>query len=206
MTNKERALLVGPADLWDMKREFQINFLKEVGMKPEHSLFDMGCGVLRGGIPIIEYLDAGNYTGFEVRDYVLEEGKAELQEAGLEHKNPFLLCEDTISDLVIVAQFDYIWAFSVLIHMTDEIVLECLQFAQKHLKDDGEFFANVSIGQPKVNEWMEFPVLRRSIGDYEKLASRAGLTVSSIGTLGELGHVSDRPAQDAHHMLVFTKG
>lgn len=206
MDNKERALLVGPADLWDMKREFQINFLKEVGMKPEHKLFDMGCGVLRGGIPIIEYLDAENYTGFEVRDYVLAEGQAELEEAGLLDKKPFLVCENTISDLVMVTKFDYIWAFSVLIHMTDEIVLECLNFASTHLEDDGEFFANVSIGQPKVNTWMEFPVLRRSMNDYTKLASQAGLAVTSIGTLGELGHNSDRPAQDAHHMLVFTKG
>ena len=75
MNKTERAQLVGPADLWDMKRVFQINYLKTCGMKPEHKIFDMGCGVLRGGIPIIEYLDQGNYTGFDVRDYVLEEGK-----------------------------------------------------------------------------------------------------------------------------------
>jgi hypothetical protein len=197
--------MVGPADLWDMKRNFQISFLKEMGMKPEHNMMDMGCGVLRGGIPIIDYLNEGNYYGFEVRDYVLQEGIEELKEACLEHKNPHLLSEDTISNLDIDTLFDFMWAFSVLIHMTDEIVVECLEFAASHLKDGGVFYANVSIGEPKVNEWLEFPVLRRSMQDYKELADKAGLRVESIGQLKDLGHNTGRPAQDAHPMLKFTK-
>jgi len=203
--NTKRALMVGPSNLWNMKRDFQIKFLKEMGMKPNHSLMDMGCGVLRGGIPIIDYLDAGKYYGFEVRNYVLEEGKEELRESGLEYKNPHLWSESSINVLKTDIQFDFMWAFSVLIHMTDEIVSECLTFAGYHLNDNGKFYANVSIGEHKENEWLEFPVIRRSLNDYSKLAEKSDLVVTSIGQLENLGHNSGKPAQDAHHMLKFEK-
>ena len=74
MQSKEerRHALVGPAHLWEMKRDFQIQFLKAMGMKPEHYLFDIGCGTLRGGIPLISYLHSGHYFGAEVRAEALE--------------------------------------------------------------------------------------------------------------------------------------
>jgi len=51
---EQRHGLVGPARLWKMKRDFQIGFLKNFGLKPDNVLLDLGCGTLRGGIPIIE--------------------------------------------------------------------------------------------------------------------------------------------------------
>ena len=75
--------MVGPADLWEMKRRFQIEFLKGVGLQPHHHLLDLGCGTMRGGIPLIQYLDVGHYTGVDVRPAVLEEGCREIEENGL---------------------------------------------------------------------------------------------------------------------------
>ena len=49
--------LVGRPELWQQKRDFQIAFLREHGLLPAHVLVDLGCGTLRGGIPIIAYLD-----------------------------------------------------------------------------------------------------------------------------------------------------
>jgi hypothetical protein len=60
--------LVGPAGVWQESRDFQIQFLTARGLKPEHSLLDLGCGVLRGGIPLIRYLDPGRFVGLDVRE------------------------------------------------------------------------------------------------------------------------------------------
>ena len=57
MKNEKRASLVGPPKLWQSKRDCQIKFLLEHGLKQDHYLLDLGCGVLRGGIPIINYLE-----------------------------------------------------------------------------------------------------------------------------------------------------
>ena len=75
-----RHSLVGRPELWQLKRDFQISFLREHGLEPGHFLLDIGCGTLRGGIPIIEYLDAGSYVGIDVRSEAIEEARRELRE------------------------------------------------------------------------------------------------------------------------------
>ena len=79
---------VGSPRLWKMKREFQFDFLKRMGLERTQVLLDLGCGTLRGGIPLIEFLERGHYIGVDVRADVLDEARAELREAGLEHKSP----------------------------------------------------------------------------------------------------------------------
>src|SRR6185312_14764944 len=102
LTEKQRRhLLVGPATLWKMKRDFQIDFMKRMGLRPENSLLDIGCGTLRGGVAFIDYLDAGHYCGIDVRENALAEGRKELAEHGLEGKRPELLLVPDMSKLVL---------------------------------------------------------------------------------------------------------
>ncbi|MGC2692617.1 MAG: class I SAM-dependent methyltransferase, partial [Desulfobaccales bacterium] len=100
--------------------------MKDHGLKPEHYLMDIGCGTLRGGIPLIDYLKEGHYFGIETRKEVLDEGRMELKEAGLNWKSPTLLTTEQFTKGGILQKFDFIWAFSVLIHMTDEILNDTL--------------------------------------------------------------------------------
>jgi cyclopropane fatty-acyl-phospholipid synthase-like methyltransferase len=99
--------LVGTADLWEAKRRFQMNFLQEVGLKPNHKLLDFGCGTLRGGLPLIEYLEPGNYYGLDVRLETLKEACNELEEYGLEQKMPTLLHCHNLSSLTFIGGFDF---------------------------------------------------------------------------------------------------
>ncbi|HTR18374.1 MAG TPA: hypothetical protein VMH91_00090, partial [Candidatus Paceibacterota bacterium] len=45
---------------------FQLERLIAHGIKPQHTLLDIGCGYLRGGQYIIDYLEEGNYTGTDI--------------------------------------------------------------------------------------------------------------------------------------------
>ena len=153
---ERRQSMVGPSHLWEMKRDFQIRFLKSVGMTPDHYVLDLGCGVLRGGLPIIEYLDEGHYWGIEVRRSVLDEGLRSLQEAGLQSKVPTLLVIDNLSSATFEREFDLIWAFSVLIHMEDKILDFCLSFVSRHLKRNGRMYANVNLGVENDGRWNNF--------------------------------------------------
>ena len=186
-----------------MKRAFQIDFLKSVGLQPAHYLLDVGCGTLRGGIPLIDYLERGHYYGLEVRAEVLDEGRRELEEAGLAHKAPVLIHAEHLSAVTIDQRFDIVWGFSVLIHMTDEIADACLALVARQLAPDGSFFANVNIGERTEGRWQGFPVVWRPPGFYEQLAERNGLHVSALGTLGELGHISGKQTADLQPMLRF---
>jgi SAM-dependent methyltransferase len=193
--------LVGTPELWKMKRDFQINFLKSIGLLPTHYLCDIGCGTLRGGIPLIDYLEKGHYCGIEFRDSVLEEGRKELREKNLDNKEPVLLVSKDLSALGLNSKFDFMWAFSVMIHLTDEIAEKCFAMVSKHLKPDGVYYANVNIGERAEGNWEGFPVVWRSLEFYQNLAAKYALKVEDIGDLRSFGHVTGVGSQDDQRML-----
>lgn len=197
---------VGSPHLWRMKRQFQIDFLRGQGLAPGHRLIDIGCGTLRGGIPLIEYLEPGHYTGIEVRPEVLEEGRRELHDAGLEAKQPTLVCSDDLSGLALEPA-DFVWAFSVLIHMPDDVLRSAVGFAARHLKPDGVFLANANVGEEGVpGRWQGFPVVRHPRHWYEDVAASHGLRVQDLGSLADFGHADEgRLPLEQRRFLRFTK-
>jgi cyclopropane fatty-acyl-phospholipid synthase-like methyltransferase len=74
----ERHSLVGPGKLWEMKRAFQIHFLQSVGLTSDQYLLDLGCGTLRGGIPIIKYLERVTITALKLVSTSFEKGNKNL--------------------------------------------------------------------------------------------------------------------------------
>ncbi len=201
----KRHSLVGSPKLWKQKREFQIGFLKEQGLSPEHYILDLGCGTLRGGMPIIEYLETGHYFGIDVRPEVLVEARKELADAGMDGKEPTLVTQEQ-SDSIPGERFDFIWAFSVLIHMDDSALARAMGLVQRCIARDGVFLANVNLGVGEELEWQGFPVVRRPYEFYRDSAAKVGLSVEDLGALKDLGHHSGMPSQDAQHMLRFTRG
>lgn len=185
---QRRHSLVGPAALWKVKRDFQIGFLKEVGLQPQHHLLDIGCGTLRGGLPLIEYLEKGHYYGIEARPEVLEEGRSELKSANLEGKEPTLIATADLLSVNLPVKFDYIWAFAVLIHMSDEILDSCCRLVSNQLAEGGYFYANVNISDRADKSWQGFPVVYRSEEFYKGVAERHGLEFIDLGSLKDLGH------------------
>jgi len=181
-----------------------MSFLRSQGLQPEHRLLDIGCGTLRGGIPIIDYLDRGHYWGIEVRPSVLAEGLKELCEAGLEAKSPTLIVGD-VGAIEIPVRLDFVWAFSVLMHMTDEIVERTLAFAARQIRSGGAFYANVGTDTQRADgHWQGFPVAARPLAFYQAICERHGLVMQDLGELAALGHQSGSASQDAQRMLRIT--
>jgi len=200
--SKHRYELVGPSELWQMKREFQFKFLINHGLLPKHYLLDIGCGTLRGGIPLIDYLEKSHYFGIESRNKVLLEARKELKEAALEAKEPHLMYVPSISNFKCSQKFEFIWAFSVLIHMNDYILQETLNFISEHLSDNGVFYTNVNIGNSTIEgEWQEFPVVWRTFNFYESMCENSNLKVTNLGAIKNFGHISNIESQDSQQML-----
>jgi SAM-dependent methyltransferase len=203
-----RHALVGPPDLWQMKRRFQIEFLRSAGLEPRHRLLDLGCGTLRGGIPLIEYLAPGHYAGVEVRRDVLDEGRRELLESGLGERSPQLVHCPRIAELDLGRRFDVAWAFAVLIHMDDTVLDDAIAAIARHLDDGGVFYATANVGSEPAGEWQGFPVVHREAAFYADVFGRHGLVVADIGPLTSFGHQHPRlpaEAQARQRMLKATR-
>jgi cyclopropane fatty-acyl-phospholipid synthase-like methyltransferase len=202
-----RHALVGPAQHWRAMRKFQITFLRQQGLKPSDTFLDLGCGTLRGGIPVIEFLDADRYVGLDVREEALAEARAELERYKLTDKHPDLLDSSDFGTLHTDKRFDKAWAFAVLIHMPDEVVTRAFQWVGAHVKPEGVYFADVRLGDRHDAERQEgFPVLvTRPLEFYAELGAAAGFgKVDDLGTIWSLGHRTGMPG-DKRHMLRFTR-
>jgi SAM-dependent methyltransferase len=95
-----------------------------------------------------------------------------------------------LAPLTLDRQFDYIWAFSVLIHLEDEIFYQLINFVARQLRPDGVFYANVDTVNLPDGVWQEFPGVRRPLSFYEQACVRNGLRMVDIGSLADFGHHS----------------
>ena len=106
-----------------------------------------------------------------------------------------------ISLLDLGRHFDFVWAFSVLFHMSDEILQQTLGFVARHLSSDGVFLANIHVGDRPPGAWQGFPVVWRTLEHYESACAANGLGVADLGPLEALGHHSGIAEQDSQRML-----
>jgi len=195
--------LVGEQHIWRKSRDFQERFVLAQGLRPEHRLIDLGCGTLRGGLPLIRHLEPGHYTGVEVRPEALEAGRKELREAGLEAKAPNLIQSGDL-DTLELGPADFIWSFAVLIHMPDPVLESCFRFVQRHLTDAGVFLATVNVGEEgQAGGWAGFPVMRHAASFYDALAARHGLRGEDLGSLVELGNEGDVGKLPPHERRMY---
>ena len=165
-------------------RRFQIDFLKSQGLKPQNTLLEIGCGPMTAGLPLIEYLEPDNYVGVDVRPEVLHLSWQQIGKAGLSAKNPRLITSSTfgdesLGDLV----FDYILTFSVLFHLSDEILDRWFAMVAKR---GGVAYANVNTTMDS-STWLQFPFLKRTVDTYQNMAAKHGLKTENLGTMEALG-------------------
>lgn len=152
--NGEHRKLIG--GMWDEIGELQLSVLKAHGLESHHTLLDIGCGSLRGGIRFIDYLNPENYFGLDISQSLLDAGyEVELRNAGLQHKLPRenLVCDADFDfrRFPFGQTFDFALALSVFTHLPLNHFHLCLERLRPSIKDDGRFFATyfeLSPGSP----------------------------------------------------------
>lgn len=178
---------VGPEDLFEEMREWQFNYVIDQGLKRDDHFLDLGCGVLRGGIPVIDYLDEGRYFGMDISIDAIEVGRNEIARHELRHKNPVLVNNSDLEFEDVAwkgVRFDFIWAQSVITHLPGFKVEELLSNVNSVLDDDGVFHATIwesddndtEMGLHRYDYWYR-------LGYLNELASENGLTVSRVNVI-----------------------
>ena len=173
---------VGPEESFETMREWQHNFLIQKGLKPSDNLLDIGCGVLRGGIKFIDYLNSGNYYGIDISKDVLEIGQQQIEERNLEDKKPTLIQnkdlkfkEEELNNVV----FDFVWAQSVLTHLPPNKVEECFENIGRLLNEGGIFYATVWLSEEMKRD-VKGTDFHYSLDFLHNTAKEQGLTLKHV--------------------------
>lgn len=199
LTNTEKSHACRP-DAFEELGRFQLDMLCTLGLDPDDQFLDFGCGPLCGGACLIDYLEDGCYHGIDCREIAIEIALRHLRLNGQE-ADIRLVGDIETTDLG--QRFDFIWAFTVLIHITDP--RPCFGFVRRHLADGGRFVCNVIPGadvKPRV--WHGFPLVKRSPESYVRIGSENGLKATTLGTSEQIGHVMPVPSARDQVFIEFS--
>jgi ubiquinone/menaquinone biosynthesis C-methylase UbiE len=125
--------------LYDVKRgEYHAEYLKRHGLQPTHRILDFGCGYGRTAIPLLRYLEPGNYVGVELSAARARLAREFVEIEKLEDRRPkFIVSDDTHLRYLNDKSIDAFWAQSVFTHMPEDDSAEVLKALHRVLKPDG---------------------------------------------------------------------
>jgi hypothetical protein len=170
----------------------QFDILVSYGLKPHHTLLDVGCGWLRGGINYIEYLDVGHYCGFDKEQNQLNRGEILLKGKDLIYKKPTIKFIGGTRDIWGLfgrrKKFDYMMAYSVFTHIDPYMAERLFIHVIPYLKTGGRFFATfhkrkvdeVWIGKKHMSRADEYSVVKYPFSFFKDLAHKNGMFVKEL--------------------------
>jgi len=126
--------LGGDPDFFEYLGRLQLIVLIRNGLNPDSILLDVGCGCLRAGYWIIQFLNHNCYYGIEPNNKMLQAGIEKILEPYmLSEKKPSFDNKDTYDFSVFGKQFDFVFARSIWSHAP-----------KKHIETMLDSFVNAS--------------------------------------------------------------
>jgi SAM-dependent methyltransferase len=184
--------LVGPSNSWQELLQYQFNLLTGVGIKPEHSLLDIGCGALTTGLRLIPYLNPGCYVGVDLRPQPLIEAYRLIAKHSLVDKNPALIKSANFGQEEIgPRQFDFIWMSQLSYHLDDGLMSKLFGEAQARLYPHGRLLFDIMDPErnlPAGIKWSGFKFHIRPLDYYADLGRCFGFTMRTHGQIVTFGY------------------
>ena len=180
--NEHRAY-VGPPEYYDIIGGLQLVVLMNVGLREHHKVLDVGCGSLRGGRFIMQYLLPGNYYGIEPNKWLVEAAiDNEIGQDMIDLKRPHFSANKHMELDEWGVQFDYIMAQSIITHAPLAMVRQLMQAVYQVLSPEGTFIATVFEGDEdnQLTEWSYPAGVKWTSETIIELAIAAGLSVATL--------------------------
>jgi len=180
--------MVGPLGFWDDLQRYQLNALCVAGLEQNHSLLDIGCGPLQGGVAYIRYLDANRYIGIDIDPKRIAAAYSQIARHGLGAKNPRILLSGSFGDEVLQSEkFDYMWASQIVYYFDDIMMGRLLQFIDKRLKPGGKFLGDIFSPDHYEFKYPEHPgkYIRHTPESIQLLAKQYGLQARCLGPIAD---------------------
>lgn len=185
----------------DVEKEYQLDYLKSHGVKPNMTFLDYGCGPLSAGRYFIDYLESEKYIGVDISERVLEIGKKRIKKFGLIEKKPQLFHLPWGSFEPLEGKiFDIIWCNGVFSHTSPEDIKFVVKNFSKMMDSNSIFY--VTFGLTKGNTFQRnFRSWRYNLEFFEKISKEYGLNVEFLADWAS----STRSLKTETDMLKFVK-
>jgi hypothetical protein len=147
--NRKRLTEVGHrgivGGLWDVIGPLQRDFLIGQGLRRDHRLLDIGCGALRGGVPLATWLDPNRYYGIDISASLIEAGyDAEVAGTPLAERLPRAHLHVTDDfEAPFGETFDMGLAVSLFTHLPADWISRALGRLTPHFAGGAPVFATV---------------------------------------------------------------
>lgn len=150
---------------WERDGLNQLNILIRNGLQPDMKLLEIGCGFLRGGSHIINYLDDYNYYGLDVNRRMLFIGlNNELRRKNLQHKvreENFVLT-DWFDMSSFDVKFDYGFANSVFTGLPLNHLIYFLTVSQNHFKKNSKLIMSFLIHEGDIRDKISYNIAEKT--------------------------------------------
>ena len=183
--------MVGPLGFWNKLQAYHLELLSRNGLKPHHTLLDIGCGPLQGGIGFIRHLEPGGYCGVDIDPVRMDAAHEQVGRHKLSHKKPRLIVSGTFGDPELNGhQFDFMWASQILYYFGDEMMHRLLSMIRSRLRNGGQFLGDTFAPDHYEFRHPEHPgkYVRHTIESLTAQAERHGLQVRCLGVIGDFGY------------------
>lgn len=147
----------GPKDFDAVSQWHFSNICKWIGIRPDHTVLEIGCGIGRDAIPLSEYLADGRYIGVDIIQRSIEWCSANISsrhpnfsflhfDVKDQLHNPSGIINTTDIQIPLEDQsIDRIFLFSVFTHMMQLGIEHYLRQFRRLLKPDGLVYATTFI-------------------------------------------------------------
>jgi hypothetical protein len=138
-----RTFLGGSPEEFEAMGRLQLITALRCGLYPDSKVVDIGCGCLRGGYWLINFLQPEKYFGIEPNVEMLAIGKNDiLGPKLLEEKRPRFLSNDRFDLAGFGEVFDFFIACSIWIHASKQQIRDMLDSFDSWGADDAVFLAD----------------------------------------------------------------
>jgi SAM-dependent methyltransferase len=125
---------------WLRQGQMQFDYLLAHGLEPGMRVLEIGCGNLRAGRLLVDYLEAGNYYGIDISPAILLAALDTVTAYDLQTKLPRLTFVQNLKlDFLPHDAFDVVHAHSVFSHSPIEVINECLRHVGRIMTPTGFF-------------------------------------------------------------------
>lgn len=173
--------LAGPPEDFDFVAAMGFNLLTSLGMRAEHRLLDIGCGQLRIGRLLIQYLDRGNYVGVDPNSGSIDIGLRRYVGRHLINvKRPLLIDSANPGAVPDEPKFDFAIAQSVFSHTGPDLLEGWLAAASRVLDSGGVLAATWVPGADRAEDGWTSAFVTYSETTLGRMAAEHGLSFHSI--------------------------